>query len=100
MPAYIEQRIILRCLPHEVGELVGVFPERFLVLEKGLRCGVAFGCFYRGGVQGCFSAFGRGDGDVDAGFFEDVVWMREFGEVPVYFGVVELALHNVMNEVT
>lgn len=80
MAADVEDGIEVLGLSGKVGELLCRLPDLLVVLEE-VDGDVVFGGFNRGGVERRFAAFGRGDGDV--GFaVEDVVGVRELGEVP------------------
>ena len=51
----------------KIGKLLGVHPERRLVLKEGRANGVIFEVLNRSGVQGRFASSRRGYGDVGMG---------------------------------
>lgn len=63
----------------ELGEGLGGFPEVLVVLQEGLAGGVLLEHLDRGGVQGRKATLGGGEGELCAGFDEDVVGVSELG---------------------
>jgi hypothetical protein len=78
MTADIENSLVVLRMPDQVRELLGVRPQRGLLLVEARGDDVVFGGFDGAGIERRFAASGGCDVDVEF-VFEGLNGVREFG---------------------
>ena len=103
MTTDIENRIEFRNAGQEISQLVGVLPERLLLVQEFRRHGIALEHLDRRGVEGSLATLGGGDGELDL-LMKDLPRMGELGlglrirparSTGVHGGVIHTRYHPV-----